>query len=380
MCLRHQLPLGNVRTDPLLHPTCLTDHVHTFYGVNASLRPETTYSDMRNAKGNSGNVEENKSLYWHPAVYMVSNGRYTLAPVWFGSAYYVWQTGQPTAFPNGFNMIARGSNEKARMMFTCEAPYPCEREDCSTSGSSNFPSNACAVLEVSLVFPSCWDGVNTQSADMMSHVSYDIEADSLGSFDGPCPSSHPVKIPEVHFYFRIKPYEGGTYVFSDATDIMHSDYFSGWDQGELQTVLDECSNDSDAAMPDAWCETHLTFRDAPKAQKEDDDIAAGLRPFQPPVLDLQRTVSPEAVTDVAALPRGACTGTLLPASGGPSPPSPSPPPSPPPPLPPRDTTTIGAPLEGAPTCQSDSTSFTCSLAMAVYEYSGPNGLVQNTRT
>lgn len=63
-------PLAHVRTDPVLHTSCLSGHVHTFYGVNASLRPETSYEDMRQAKGNSGNVKENKSLYWHPTIYM----------------------------------------------------------------------------------------------------------------------------------------------------------------------------------------------------------------------------------------------------------------------------------------------------------------------
>lgn len=26
------LPLGDVRTDPIISPDCLSDHVHTFYG------------------------------------------------------------------------------------------------------------------------------------------------------------------------------------------------------------------------------------------------------------------------------------------------------------------------------------------------------------
>ena len=59
------LPLGDVRTDPIINPTCLSDHVHTFYGAQR-MRPETTYEDLRSADGNSGNVVENKSLYWHP--------------------------------------------------------------------------------------------------------------------------------------------------------------------------------------------------------------------------------------------------------------------------------------------------------------------------
>jgi hypothetical protein len=72
------LPLGDVRTDPIINPTCLSDHVHTFYGAN-KMRPETTYQDLRSATGNSGNIEENKSLYWHPTVYKVNQdtGVYT---------------------------------------------------------------------------------------------------------------------------------------------------------------------------------------------------------------------------------------------------------------------------------------------------------------
>ena len=53
------LPFGAIRTDPLLNPTCLSDHVHTMYGAKVSVRPELTYDDMRQAPENSGNTEEN---------------------------------------------------------------------------------------------------------------------------------------------------------------------------------------------------------------------------------------------------------------------------------------------------------------------------------
>ena len=58
-----------------------------------------------------------------------------------------------------------------------------------------------------------------------------------GQFDGECPSSHPVKIPEIQFFFRIAPYSGGQHIFSDGTSVYHADYFSGWKQNELQNVL-----------------------------------------------------------------------------------------------------------------------------------------------
>ncbi|GMI41402.1 hypothetical protein TeGR_g6334 [Tetraparma gracilis] len=287
------LPFGSARTDPLLNPTCLSDHVHTFYGAKVAngVRPETTYEDMRTAPENSGNTEDNMSLYWHPAVYMhdKTKGKYELAPIWFGSSYYVWETGSATAFPDGFNMIAYGSTPEAHMEVTCDGPSECERDDCSTDDDSFFPQTACSELEAKLVFPTCWDGVNLTSETMTTHVSYDTEG---GWFDAECPDSHPVKLPEVHFYFRIANYLGGEYTFADGTSVYHADYFSGWDAEKLQQILDGCSNESDAASPDAFCEDLLDFRVEKETgkQTEDDDIRGGLEAIQTTQdPDMQRT-------------------------------------------------------------------------------------------
>merc|ERR1719242_1427273 len=70
------LSMGTVRTDPLMFSqfgNCLSDHVHRFYGATSSrtMRPDATFQDLRSAKGNTGNVEENHSLYWNPAFYKV---------------------------------------------------------------------------------------------------------------------------------------------------------------------------------------------------------------------------------------------------------------------------------------------------------------------
>ncbi len=67
------LPVGHVRTDAVINPDCLSDHVHTFYGPPL-LYPKVTFDDLRNSdpKRSSGNIEENLSLYWHPAVYQVA--------------------------------------------------------------------------------------------------------------------------------------------------------------------------------------------------------------------------------------------------------------------------------------------------------------------
>ena len=43
----------------------------------------------------------------------------------------------------------------------------------------------------------CWDGKNLDSPDHVSHVSYPAS----GTFEnnGPCPSTHPVKLPQLMF-------------------------------------------------------------------------------------------------------------------------------------------------------------------------------------
>ena len=108
------------------------------------MRPGVTYQDMRNASGNTGNVEENKSLYWNPVIYKVLNPNgvktYEIVDVWFASAYYIWRTGQAKAFPNGLKMRASASNQMSRARAVCDGEYDCERTDdggCQGYGPSN---------------------------------------------------------------------------------------------------------------------------------------------------------------------------------------------------------------------------------------------------
>ena len=97
-----------------------------FYGAvsNVTMRPEVSFNDLRAASGNTGNVEENRSLYWNPVIYQVmmmmmmvimmmiyqvvnpssSSPTYQMVDVWFASAYYIWQTGKAKAFPAGLKM------------------------------------------------------------------------------------------------------------------------------------------------------------------------------------------------------------------------------------------------------------------------------------
>jgi len=323
------------------------------------MRPDVSFQDLRSASGNTGNVEENKSLYWNPAIYQVKNPNgdktFEIVDVWFASAYYIFRTGQTKTFPSGLKMKAFGDNKLSRTVAECAGPYACERTDsggCNGYVPSNqtqngfLPVQGCGELEINIKFPTCWDGVNTESVDG-NHVAYSVECDGdehNECFDFDCPASHPVKMPEIHLYVRVLGYEGGAHMFADGGDIFHSDYFSGWDETELQNVLDNCENYSEAAMPDAFCSNWLTFRGKEKVegvQVDDDQIRSDLEEIQPTPIDIKGTISPEEVTNVSEVPRGSCTGTLIPAAGTP-------------------TSTTSSPTTASPTTTTTSESAECS--------------------
>jgi hypothetical protein len=85
------------------------------------------------------------------------------------------------------------------LCFRCEANMqqnPFGGAPCTGSDTKAFPKSTCGGgWRVTVTFPSCWDGKNTDSPDHKSHVAYPAS----GTFEsgGPCPASHPVKIPQV---------------------------------------------------------------------------------------------------------------------------------------------------------------------------------------
>merc|ERR1712159_934597 len=322
------LPIGDARVDPILNNECVSDHVHTFYGPQSGVEPRLLNPNDDPELGlhtrlvntpvaeNTGNVEENKSLYWHPTVYRYNKtaDTYHKATMAGSSAYYVWETGETMAFPNGFRMIGGFNVEQSLANAECVNPGPCLFDDCTTENTF-FPSTYCDELEVSMRLPSCWDGVSLSSPP--SHTSHVAYTDT-GEFFGGCPPSHPIRVPQIQLFFRIMPYPGGHHTFADGSGIFHSDYVSGWNEDFLRDLLDNCNNEGTGAMPNFFCENHLTFRDAPKCTDEntcdfaDPNLIQKIRDIQPPPLDVRGTIVAEETCRLeGALPRGTCNGSLV---------------------------------------------------------------------
>jgi len=293
------LTMADVRTDPIINPKGLSAHVHRFFGANVAA-PSTQFKDLRNAKGNTGNVEENKSLYWHPSIYKYDpeTKKFTMQKTSLFSSYYIWETGKTKAFPEGLKFIGGGMGylKDSRQNAECVMPGKCPNDDC-TRWNDFFPPHTCEELEMSMVMPSCWNGKDLDSPDHRSHMAYPENGDP----DGACPDSHPVRLPQMRIFTRLAPYTGGIHLFSDGTGYYHTDYMSGWKESFLQKVLDNCENDSFAPMPTAWCQDHVTFRDAPKNPDSTEVDKSKLEKFQPAPFKVSK-ITKEKVDIVSALP------------------------------------------------------------------------------
>ena len=75
--------------------------------------------------------------------------------------------------------------------------------NCAPPDSITLPTKFCeGGIRSVITFPTCWDGVNLDSADHKSHMSYPIEGSITDRFDydgGKCPDTHPVKVPQVMY-------------------------------------------------------------------------------------------------------------------------------------------------------------------------------------
>ncbi len=211
-------------------------------------------------------------------------------------------------------MIAGFDTDQSMMNAGClNEGSSCTSGDCYTE-STFFPPNSCEELEVEMRFPSCWNG-ELNPSDPTSHVAYKV--------NGVCPSTHRAgEFPEIEFFFRIVPYEGGWYSFSDGSDVFHADFMNGWKPGTLQNILNNCNTEGGS---DEFCKSIISFNAGPKEESGLDDDRAWalrLRQFMPSEIDVS-SISNEATDNVQVLPRG--PGPCLNSPVPPTTPAPVPP-------------------------------------------------------
>ncbi|KAF1813861.1 hypothetical protein P152DRAFT_294870 [Eremomyces bilateralis CBS 781.70] len=266
---------GVARIDPLVNPGTPASHAHAIHGGN-NFGFSSGYDDLRASECTSCSVKEDLSAYWFPPIYFEhSNGTIEMVPQVGGMLVYYIQIGDNVkAFPRGFSMI---SGDTRRRNFTGPIPdletsvWTAEEQtqsslegkalgfnclnynrDAERFGSRHFlptkdymDENCKDGIRLELVFPSCWNGKDTESPDQ-SHVAFSSLLQG-----GTCPEGFETRIPTILFesIFNTNAFNGvpGRFVIGNGDPTgngFHGDLISGWEPDFLQGAIDQCKDAS----------------------------------------------------------------------------------------------------------------------------------------
>lgn len=199
----------------------LTSDCHTGgNSFNASMDP-ATHDLPSDSTCTSCTFSEDFSNYWTAVLYFrARNGTYKRVPQYASEGltadggitiYYIASPDASvnvTAFTPGFRMLVgdAAATSPGSAPKVCHRCMPATGDNnnlnCAAPDSQTLPTGFCVGgIRSVITFPTCWDGKNKDSADHMSHVTYPIFNSSHNDVgaEGNCPSSHPVRIPQVMY-------------------------------------------------------------------------------------------------------------------------------------------------------------------------------------
>ncbi|KAF1834181.1 hypothetical protein BDW02DRAFT_347899 [Decorospora gaudefroyi] len=304
------------RTDPLVNPgQFYTPHLHQIVGGNAfNITMDPANDPAEQSTCTSCSFVQDKSNYWTAVMFFHHrNGSYIRVPQ-IGNGgpqgalindggldiYYI-PSGRTTAFKKGFRMLtgsATNTNDNnVNRGNICHRCWTSPNENtfvggapCTGSDTVAIPKDPrCKLIRQTLIFPTCWDGKNLDSPDHQSHVAYGQGSGANGG--GACPSSHPVKLPQVMYELmwdvskfadrNMWPTDGSdpfVYSMNLGGAAAHGDYVFGWEGDSLQKAMDNGCNLNNAC-PSAGLTTQppAQYNACKKKQQAPEDVNGWLQ-------------------------------------------------------------------------------------------------------
>lgn len=214
--------------DPIVFPgQAGVSHNHSFIGnptTNALSTPQSLL-------GGSTSCEDtlDASGYWFPTLLQDGVPVTPDKPViYYKSGVKDYRTVQP--FPAGFKLLVGNARNTDPAAFT-------GNWKCPGYTGADFPAScpSGSSLVARLQAPSCWDGVNVDSADHKSHMAFPVK--------GVCPADHPVPLPMLEAKIPYPLHNGNTTgltLASGAAYTFHYDFMNGWNAARQAYLVDYC--------------------------------------------------------------------------------------------------------------------------------------------
>ncbi|MCB1001539.1 MAG: DUF1996 domain-containing protein [Acidimicrobiales bacterium] len=216
--------------DPIVHPgEPGASHLHVFFGNDGT----DAFSTVESLAGGGTTCNQSLDLasYWAPA--LIRDG-VVQTPVKSVAYYRAGIDVAPATvepYPYGLRMVA------GDMHATDAQPLAVVAWTCGAGSLREAVPPACPAernLRLLVTFPDCWNGVDLDSDDHVSHVAY--------SHRGACPSTHPVPVPQLQFSVEY-PVTGsidGLELSSGGLLTGHADFYNAWDEARLAREVRNC--------------------------------------------------------------------------------------------------------------------------------------------
>ncbi|KAJ6789037.1 hypothetical protein PWT90_10987 [Aphanocladium album] len=273
--------LDVARIDPIVNPNDVSAHAHVLHG-SSGLSSTSTGADLKAGSCTSCRVTQDKSAYWSPSLYFQDSdtGKFELVPQVGGMlSYYLLYGDNIQSFPDDFRMIAGSNTRRAYTAGDPERPDP-DKSLWQSLGETNqgtleqralgfnclnyakqpegtlyrhympdksyLDANCKDGIRLEIMFPSCWNGKDTDSKDHKSHMAY---PDLV--MTGTCPQGFETRVPSLMYetIFDTNHFAGrnGRFTFSNGDTegyAYHADFMMGWDKSFLQQAIETCTNPS----------------------------------------------------------------------------------------------------------------------------------------
>ncbi|KAF5021363.1 hypothetical protein F66182_6591 [Fusarium sp. NRRL 66182] len=291
--------VGLARIDPIINPGDISKHAHSIHG-SSGFGQITDTEQLLDADCTSCRVTQDKSSYWHPALYFQDDdtGKYELVPQVGGMlAYYLLFGDNVTAFPPDFRMMS-GTDERRRYTIGDPSKPDPEKSTWHSLGQTKqsdlaqralgfnclnyqkqpegtlyrhympdkeyLDANCKDGIRLEIMFPSCWKGGDAVDSD--NHKDHVAFPDLV--MTGTCPQGYPVRLPSLMYevIWNTAAFEdrNGHFVFANGDitgnyklmswDILsliletgysyHADFITGWEEEFLQDAIKTCTSDT----------------------------------------------------------------------------------------------------------------------------------------